>query len=129
MLILIVCFSSCTRKGKEELSLLSKVEEMMESSPDSALACLDSLAVRYDELTEEAQIYHALLTIKAKDKLYVLPTSDSLINRVIAFYEEADNPRRLVEAYYLQGGTYRDLEDAPRAIAAYQRAADLAGAK
>ena len=125
LLILIVCFSSCIRKGQEQLSQLSRAEEMMELYPDSALACLDSFALQYGGLTEEAQMYHALLTIKAKDKLYVLPTSDSLINRVVAFYEEADNPRRLVEAYYLQGGTYRDLEDAPRAIAAYQRAADL----
>ena len=125
LLMLLLLLSSCMGRMSEYPPLLVRAEQVMETNPDSALIYLDSLALQYDELAEEAKMYHALLTVKAKDKLYIPAASDSLINRVVAFYEEANNPHRLVEAYYLQGGTYRDLEDAPRAIAAYQRAADL----
>lgn len=67
-------------------------------------------------------MYYHLLCIKAKDKMDVLPTSDSLINRIVAYYESHPDKERLTEAYYQQGGVYRDLHNAPRAIACYRMA-------
>ena len=125
ILLLFLSFASCQRRGTDYPPLLVRAEQFMETHPDSALACLDSLTDSLEHVSEEARMYHALLTIKAKDKLYIPATSDSLINRVVAFYEKHGNPARLVEACYLQGSTYRDMEDAPRAVAAYQRAAEL----
>ena len=66
----------------------------------------------------------AAARIKANDKLYIPHTSDSVINRIVKFYEGFGDRERLAEAYFYQGSVYRDLQDAPRAIAALQRAAD-----
>lgn len=47
----------------------------------------------------ETQMYYHLLTIRAKDKLYVCHTSDSLINRIVTFYQGYDDPNQLMEAF------------------------------
>lgn len=104
---------------------MERAVRLMETCPDSALACLDSLSVSIAECSEETQMYHLLLTIKAKDKLYIPATSDTLINRVVSFYEDKRDNARLMEAYYYKGSSYRDMKDAPRAVAAFQRAAEI----
>lgn len=104
---------------------MERAVQLMETCPDSALACLDSLSVSIAECSEETQMYHLLLTIKAKDKLYIPATSDTLINRVVSFYEDKRDNACLMEAYYYKGSVYRDMKDAPRAVAAFQRAAEI----
>lgn len=104
---------------------MERAVRLIETCPDSALACLDSLSVSIAECSEETQMYHLLLTIKAKDKLYIPATSDTLINRVVSFYEDKRDNARLMEAYYYKGSSYRDMKDAPRAVAAFQRAAEI----
>ena len=54
----------------------------------------------------EALIDHHLLTIQAKDKQYIIHTSDSLINRIVQFYEGYSNKDRLMIAYFYQGSNY-----------------------
>lgn len=97
----------------------------METHPDSALACLDSLSISITEWPEEVQMYYKLLTVKAKDKLYIPATSDTLINRIVRFYKDRQDDARLMEAYYYKGSVYRDMEDAPRAVDAFQHAAEI----
>lgn len=125
LFLLLLLSASCRRAVPGYPPQMVRAVRLMEPRPDSALHLLDSLAPLVPQLPEEARMYHALLTIKAKDKLYIKATSDTLINRIVEFYEKHGNRERLVEACYLQGGAYRDLEDAPRAIAVYQRAAEL----
>lgn len=125
LFLLLLLSASCQRAVPDYPPQMVRAVRLMEPRPDSALHLLDSLAPLVPQLPEEARMYHALLTIKAKDKLYIKATSDTLINRIVEFYEKHGNRERLVEACYLQGGAYRDLEDAPRAIAVYQRAAEL----
>ena len=91
-----------------------QAEALMNTRPDSALTLLESIADTLAMLPEETRMYHQLLTIQAKDKLYITHTSDSLINRIVAFYEEYGNIDRLMMAYFYQGSTYRDMNDAPR---------------
>ena len=66
-----------------------------------------------------------LLAILAKDKQYITHTNDSLINRIVEFYEDWGDKDRLMLAYYYQGSVYRDMNDAPRALKAFQQAVDL----
>ena len=51
-------------------------------------------------LPEEARMYAWLLRIKANDKLYIPHTSDSVINRIVKFYEGFGDRERLAEAYF-----------------------------
>jgi len=102
-----------------------QAETCMDAHPDSALHLLSNYRDSVDALPEEAQMYYHLLTIQAKDKLYITHTDDSLINRIVRFYEESGRPERLMIAYYYQGSVYRDMNDAPRALQSFQQVADM----
>ena len=104
---------------------LQQAESVMNTRPDSALQLLQGMADSLTMLPEEAQMYYYLLTIQAKDKQYITHTSDSLINRIVSFYEDYGNKERLMLAYYYQGSVYRDMNDVPRALKAFQQAMDL----
>ena len=71
------------------------------------------------------QMYHSLLTVKARDKAYIPHTSDSLMLSVLNYYEHGGDKRLLPEAYYYMGSTYRDMNDAPRALEYYQKALEV----
>ena len=122
-LILLTCFSACKRSAYPPV--MQQAEELMNTRPDSALHILEGMADSLAMLSDEAQMYYHLLTIQAKDKQYITHTDDSLINRIVEFYEDEGNDERLMMAYYYQGSTYRDMNDAPRALKAFQQALDL----
>ena len=123
-MILLLFLSACAGRRADYPERLQRASQLAEARPDSALWYLDSLGVPLSGLPEEARMYAQLLRIKANDKLYIPHTSDSVINRIVKFYEGFGDRERLAEAYFYQGSVYRDLQDAPRAIAALQRAAD-----
>ncbi|WP_455668401.1 tetratricopeptide repeat protein [Phocaeicola sp.] len=102
-----------------------QAEECIIEHPDSALAYLSSLEKEIKDEPKETQMYYYLLTIKAKDKLYIYHTSDSLIKVITQFYEDYGNNDKLMEAYYYMGSVYRDMNDAPRALKAFQDAIDV----
>ena len=93
--------------------------------PDSALALLESLKADSLQWDKATQMYHSLLTIKARDKAYISHTSDSLMLQVLSYYEHEGDKRLLPEAYYYMGSTYRDMNDAPRALEYYQKALEV----
>ena len=120
-LILLANVFACQRETTYPLAM-QQAESLMNTRPDSALYLLQNMADSVSTLPEETQIYYHLLTIQAKDKQYITHTSDSLINRIVSFYEEYNDNDRLMMAYYYQGRVYRDMSDAPRALKAFQRA-------
>ena len=120
-LILLANVFACQRETTYPLAM-QQAESLMNTRPDSTLYLLQGMADNVSTLPEEAQMYYHLLTIQAKDKQYITHTSDSLINRIVSFYEEYNDNDRLMMAYYYQGRVYRDMSDAPRALKAFQRA-------
>ena len=124
LLLIIISFSAC-RQDITYPSAMQQAEALMNTRPDSALTLLEAMADTLDMLPEETRMYHQLLTIQAKDKQYITHTSDSLINRIVSFYENYGDKERLMLAYYYQGSVYRDMNDAPRALKAFQQAMDL----
>ena len=123
ILILLTSLNACQRPDYPQT--LRQAESVMNARPDSALQLLQGMADSLTMLPEEAQMYYHLLTIQAKDKQYITHTSDSLINRIVSFYENYGDKERLMLAYYYQGSVYRDMNDAPRALKAFQQAMDL----
>ena len=123
LLILLTGITACQQRTPYPFAM-QQAETVMNSRPDSALALLQSMTDTLTMLPEEAQMYHQLLTIQAKDKLYITHTSDSLINHIVEFYENYGNKDRLMMAYFYQGSTYRDMNDAPRALKAFHQALD-----
>lgn len=123
-LLSVIALMGCTRHVSYPETIL-QAEICMDAYPDSALHLLSNYGDSVDALPDEAQMYYHLLTIQAKDKLYITHTDDSLINRIVRFYEKTDNPDRLMLAYYYQGSVYRDMNDAPRALKAFQQVVDM----
>ena len=124
LLIFLTSITACQQRTAYPLAI-QQAEALMNTRPDSALTLLESIADTLAMLPEEARMYHSLLTIQAKDKQYITHTSDSLINRIVSFYENNGDSDRLMMAYFYQGSTYRDMNDAPRALKAFQQAVDL----
>ena len=124
LLVIAIFWASCNNSAPYPHTL-QQAETLMDTHPDSALHLLEGMADSLAMLPDEAQMYYHLLTIQAKDKQYITHTSDSLINRIVSFYEDYGDNERLMLAYYYQGRVYRDMNDAPRALKAFQQAMDL----
>ena len=123
LLLLTVSLTAC-RQHTDYPPAMQQAEALMDARPDSALHLLQGMADSLSMLPEEARMYHHLLTIQARDKQYITHTDDSLINRIVSFYEDYGDKERLMMAYYYQGSVYRDMNDAPRALKAFHQAID-----
>ena len=125
MLLGVAIFWTSCKNSAPYPHTLQQAESLMNTRPDSTLHLLEGMTDSVAILPEEAQMYYHLLTIQAKDKQYITHTTDSLINRIVSFYENYGDKERLMLAYYYQGSVYRDMNDAPRALKAFQQAMDL----
>ncbi|WP_303211652.1 tetratricopeptide repeat protein [Phocaeicola coprocola] len=125
LLLLLIGACGCRNRKTSYPPLIRQAEYWAEACPDSAIACLDSINASLQELTEEERMYCHMLRIKAEDKLYIPHTSDSLINRIVRFYEQQGDDRRLAEALYYKAGVYRDCNEPSRAIRTYLSAAEV----
>lgn len=121
--VILLCLSACQRETAYPI-VMQQAESLMNNRPDSALHLLQGMADSISIHPEETQMYYHLLTIQAKDKQYITHTSDSLINRIVEFYESYGDNNRLMIAYFYQGNTYRDMNNAPRALKAFHQAID-----
>ena len=122
-LCVLLCLSAC--RPKPYPSLLLAADSLASVLPDSACALLASYAADTADEPLYVRMYYRLLCIKAKDKAYIVHTSDSAILPVVAYYERHKRLPHLPEAYYYAGRVYRDLGDAPQALAYFQRALDV----
>ena len=80
-------------------------------------------------MPERDWAYWALLTTQAKDKLYIRHTSDSVINRVVDYFDGFSFFRYRHEkalAYYYKGRVNNDLGYLEEALEAYHEAYDNA---
>lgn len=120
--ISLIGLSGCVSKSYPKA--LRQAERCMEANPDSARLYLSTLDSVISTEPEETRMYYYLLKTKVADKLYVKHTSDSFMLQVVRFYAQKGDADKLMEAYYYLGSVYRDMNDAPRALKAFQRAAE-----
>ena len=121
-LLLLIC--SCHRRPVYPSQLL-EADSLCSVQPDSAIALLEELKAENAQWDKATQMYHNLLTVKAHDKAFITHTSDSMMLQVLSYYEHGGDKQLLPEAYYYMGSTYRDLNDAPRALEYYQKALEV----
>ena len=72
LLIFLTSITACQQRTAYPLAI-QQAEALMNTRPDSALTLLESTTDSLAMLPEEARMYHSLLTIQAKDKLYITP--------------------------------------------------------
>ena len=120
---LVLLSFSCSRF--EYRKSLIVADSLTETNPQRAVAMLDSMAPMMAGAPKHEQMFHRLLQIKAADKSYIKHSSDSTILSLVEYYETKGDRTLLPEAYYYAGKIYRDLNDAPRALEYYQKAAEI----
>ena len=121
---LFCCLTACSSRDRYP-EAMRQATRCLEDQPDSALCYLSSLDATIGKEAEETRMYHALLKLRAEDKLYIDQTSDSLITRIVAYYDRYGDADKRLEAYYMLGRVYRTLGDAPRSLRAFQTALEI----
>lgn len=114
------CLNACHRQSSYP-PLLLQADSLASVEPQHALDLLQGMEEEMAGATKATQMYYKLLCIKAADKAYIPHTTDSLILPVVNYYEQGGDPNLLGEAYYYAGRVYRDLNDAPQALAYFQK--------
>ena len=100
----------CTRRQPSD-PRLQRLTLSVDTGPQ---AVIDSLvAIDPATLGEFDRHYYNFLTVKARDKAYIVHTSDSLILDVINHFGHSP---KMAEALYYAGRVYSDLGDYPTAL-------------
>ncbi len=117
----LVSLCSCGGGGRHDAEF-RRIDSMCDTEPAHAIRALDSI----DCLTLSERDRHRfdLLTIKSRDKAYIVHTSDSLILDVIDYYEKHRSEGHHAEALYYGGRVYSDIGDLPTALEFFQKSLD-----
>ncbi len=127
-LLLLLCLTAC-RHQAEYPAVLTLADSLANVKPKDALVILNDMEEDMAHESKATQMYYRLLRIKAADKAYITHMSDSLILPIVDYYENGGDPSLLSEAYYYAGRVYRDLNDAPRAAAYFQKSINTTSAE
>ena len=108
--------------GRGNDGRFARIDALCDLDPRLAMSMLDS--IDYGSLSEKDRHLHDLLSIKSRDKAYVMHTSDSLILDVIDYYSSHKNDSHYPEVLYYGGRVYSDIGDLPAALKYFQNAID-----
>ena len=84
---LIVLGTACSPKDSTS-EFLHQADKRLMQNPDSVLALLQSCQQTIQNKTEATQMHYHLLLTKANEACGIQHTSDSLIKRVVRYYEK-----------------------------------------
>lgn len=119
--LMLFLFVACGRDGAYRK--LHIAEDIIESSPDSALSIIGKL--RYDKLNDESQALYGLLYTAGRYKCELPVANDTLINRSIRYYHSIDDTRHLANAYYYKGAVNYSRKNYSESISHLKRAEAL----
>ena len=122
--LMILSLVSCNEDNS--LAKMEQIKVIGDSNPHKALAMLDSIEAEVRGESEYVRNKADLLRIRLNDKAYKMPTSDIMIRRLLAYFEENGSIADKQEVYYYAGSIYRDLQDTPRALEHFFKAIDYA---
>lgn len=106
-------------------SKMENIKEVGNSNPELAMSMLDSLKYEVSKANEHIKMLYDLLNIRLNDKAYHLATSDIMTKQVVNYFEKNGNDLEKQEAYYYCGSVYRDLDDTPRSLEFFLKAAEI----
>ncbi len=107
--------------------VMNQADSIMEADLDNAkksLMILDKMKPQLSEISKAQRMRYNLLYAKAMNKGYISFTSDSTMKEVTAYYDSHGSNYEKMTAHYLLGCAYRDLGDAPQALACLNDALD-----
>ncbi len=123
-LFFILLIASCSNDGIMEK--MEQIKTVGNHDPETALTMLDSLELDVRDGGEYVRNKYDLLRIRLNDKANHMPSSDMMIKKLVAYFEEKGSVPEKQEVYYYAGSIYRDLQDTPRALENFFKSLDFA---
>ena len=123
----IYCFGlliSCNDEEETRKKLLV-AEELITTSPDSALFLLRGINAVQLKNTQDKALYGLLLTM-AEDKTYLDPTNDSIITLSVKYFEKVRDIERLIKSNYYLGRVYYHRQEYPKALINFYKSKEYA---
>lgn len=122
--LMILFLASCVKD--DYLWKMEQIKAIGDENPIVALKMLDSLEVEIRDKNEYIQNKYDLLRVRLNDKSYIMPSSDIMIKKLVAYFEKEGSTDEKQEVHHYAGSTYRDLKDAPRALEHFFKAIEYA---
>ena len=125
-LLACLLLTACSASHDSNIDRLEQIKAYGNENPKEALVMLDSLELEIRDASEYTRYKYDLLRVRLSDKADILPSSDIMIRRLMAYFGEKGTNAEKQEVYYYAGSTYRDLQDTPRALEYFFRSLDYA---
>lgn len=120
--------SSCAGNRKYD-DLMQRADSIMNVNDDSArvaIRMLDGIKSQLPEFSQSQKMRYELLRHKAMNKACITFTSDSVMKKVVDYYDNHGSANERMLANYVLGCVYRDMYEAPMALEYYNKATEQA---
>jgi len=118
LLLFLSLLASCGREGRVN-DRLEEIDTLLMEQADSADALLKGMAKEVDGLSEDTRMYYDLLRVKATDRSFGNHQTDSLIMRVVDYYEQHPEQKHLGEAYFYAGRVCAEVDNHAKRVLYY----------
>ncbi len=128
LLLTIMLLASCAGNRKYD-DLMQRADSIMNVNDDSAtvaIRMLDGIKPQLPEFSKAQKMRYELLRHKAMNKACITFTSDSVMKKVVDYYDNHGSANERMLANYVLGCVYRDLHEAPMALEYYNKATEQA---
>ena len=128
LLLILLLLASCAGNRKYD-DLMQRADSIMNVNDDSAkvaIRMLDGVKSKLPEFTQSQKMRYELLRHKAMNKACITFTSDSVMKKVVDYYDHHGSANERMLANYVLGCVYRDMHEAPMALEYYNKATEQA---
>ena len=128
LLLILLLLASCAGNRKYD-DLMQRADSIMNVNDDSAkvaIRMLDGVKSKLPEFTQSQKMRYELLRHKAMNKACITFTSDSVMKKVVDYYDNHGSANERMLANYVLGCVYRDMYEAPMALEYYNKATEQA---
>ena len=128
LLLIIMILTSCAGNRKYD-DLMQRADSIMNVNDDSAkvaIRMLDGIKSQLPEFSQSQKMRYELLRHKAMNKACITFTSDSVMKKVVDYYDNHGSANERMLANYVLGCVYRDMYEAPMALEYYNKATEQA---
>ena len=123
LLFLLLMTGSCSDQ-RVQMAWLAEMNSLMEKNPQAVYDSLNNHRQDMSQCGEKVEMRYRMLEAKVLNKLFKPMPSDSLFQEVVDYYDSKGAPNEKMEAHYLLGCIYRDMNEAPKAMQCYQDAVE-----
>ena len=128
LLLILLILASCAGNRKYD-DLMQRADSIMNVNDDSAkvaIRMLDGIKPQLPEFSQSQKMRYELLRHKAMNKACITFTSDSVMKKVVDYYDNHGSANERMLANYVLGCVYRDMHEVPLALEYYNKATEQA---